>query len=118
MSHELLASNERPQVHLLKLCKTLLSEFETLMYLNRIGIPTPTVHEYSLISDTNDTGVNYLLMDKLDASPLMWYNLGSDQCRHVLYQLANIFVTLEHHSFRQIGFIQPLTLLQIAWSLN
>ncbi|KAG1848298.1 hypothetical protein DFJ58DRAFT_705076 [Suillus subalutaceus] len=88
----------------------LLSEFATLEYLNRIGVPTPTIHRYGLAADSNGIDVNYILMDKLQASPLEWYDLGPDQRRRVLHQLANIFITLDHHSFRQTGsIIQPHT---------
>ncbi|KAG2058291.1 hypothetical protein BDR06DRAFT_950747 [Suillus hirtellus] len=86
----------------------LLSEFATLVYLNRIGVPTPVVHGYGITADPNGVDVNYILMDKLQASPLKWYDLGSDQRRRVLHQLANIFITLDYHSFRQSGsIIQP-----------
>ena len=51
----------------------LLSEFATLMYLNRIGVPAPSVHGYGL---TTDVDVNYIIMDKLEASPVNWHNLG------------------------------------------
>ncbi|KAG0702633.1 hypothetical protein DFH29DRAFT_804745 [Suillus ampliporus] len=73
----------------------LLSEFATLMYLNRIRVPAPPAHRYGRIpANTNGVDVNYILMDKLEAFPL-----------HV----ANIFITLEHNSFRQTGYIQPPT---------
>lgn len=86
----------------------LLSECATLVYLNSIGVPTPAVHGYGLTTDSNGVDVNYILMDKLQASPLEWHNLGSDQRGRVLHQLANIFIKLDHHSFRQTGsIIQP-----------
>jgi hypothetical protein len=85
----------------------LLSEFATLVYLHRIGVPAPTVHGYGLMADTNGVGVNYILMDKLQASPLRWHNLGPDGRHHILRQLAKVFISLERNSFRQTGSIQP-----------
>ncbi|KAG2039225.1 hypothetical protein BDR03DRAFT_952263 [Suillus americanus] len=47
-------------------------------------------------------------MDKLHAPPLEWYDLGPDQRHRVLRQLANIFITLDRHSFRQTSSIIQL----------
>jgi hypothetical protein len=82
------------------------SEFATLTYLNRIGVPAPHVHGYGLAADVNGVGVNYILQDQLKGSPPKWQDLGSDERHQVLAQLANIFVALDHHSFRRTGSIQ------------
>jgi len=47
----------------------LLSEFTTLMCLDRIVVPSPTVHGYGLSININSVDVNYILIDKLEASP-------------------------------------------------
>ena len=58
---------------------------------------------YCLLNDIDGVGVNYILMYMLQASPLQWNCLESKSCRHVLQQLAKIFITLERHSFHQTG---------------
>ncbi|KAG5633925.1 hypothetical protein H0H81_004381, partial [Sphagnurus paluster] len=83
------------------------SEYATLSWLHRIGFPAPAVYGYGLAAHPNIAGVGYMIMEKLEASPLHWPGLSSDQRYHVLRQLAQLYLTLEHHSFDRAGSIYP-----------
>ncbi|KAG5649269.1 hypothetical protein H0H81_004980 [Sphagnurus paluster] len=83
------------------------SEYATLSWLRRIGFPAPAAYGYGLTAEPNIAGVNYIIMDKLEASPLHWSSLSSDQRNHILHQLAETYLTLELHSFDQAGSIYP-----------
>ncbi|OJA14608.1 hypothetical protein AZE42_07964 [Rhizopogon vesiculosus] len=63
---------------------------------------------------TDGTGVNYILMDKLGASPLRCNGLDFYWRCRIPHQLANIFITLEYHSFRHTGSIQS----QAPWGVD
>lgn len=79
------------------------SEVSTMQFLFNVGLPVPRVHGYSPHSDTNAVGRPFILMDMIKGKPLNWYAADDAAKKHVLRQLADIFITLSQHPFETIG---------------
>ncbi|KIM44111.1 hypothetical protein M413DRAFT_443157 [Hebeloma cylindrosporum] len=92
------------------------SEAATYHFLSsRTSIPVPKVHDYALCdSPSNAIGVGYILIDKLDGVPLSDRVLGEDDRKHVLNQLADIFISLKQHPFSEIGCLSSPESLSIG----
>jgi len=91
------------------------SEAATYRFISsRTSIPVPNVHDYAYYSPSNAIGVGYILIDKLDGVPLSNCDLGEDDRKHVLNQLADIFISLKQHSFSEIGCLASPEALSIG----
>jgi len=86
------------------------SEAATLMYLERnTRLPTPTIFDWGYASDpTNAIGVDYILMEKLDGTPLNWPAANLEQKEKILQQLADVFLEIERHPFSAVGSLVTL----------
>lgn len=81
------------------------SEAATMTYLQQhTRIPTPRIFDWACESDpTNQLGVGYILMEKLDGKPLDWQEATPEQKEKVLQQLVVIFLEIEKHPFKAMG---------------
>jgi hypothetical protein len=81
------------------------SEIATMLYLQEhTCIPVPKIFDWACESDsTNDIGVDYILMDKLEGKPLNWQVATSAQKERVMQQLVDIFLEIEKHPFKAAG---------------
>ncbi|KAI9147650.1 hypothetical protein HJFPF1_12680 [Paramyrothecium foliicola] len=78
------------------------SEYATLKWLERLGIPTPKAHAFGLASDpTNLVGVSYLLEDAMTGRAFDAYTATSEQKHHVYKQYAAILVKIRNHGLDQ-----------------
>ena len=76
--------------------KRFLSEAATYRFLSsRTKIPMPEVHDYAIDSPSNPIGVGYILMDKLAGKPLSACNLNNEYRKHVIMQLADVYIALK-----------------------
>lgn len=83
------------------------SEFATYRHLARAGIPVPKVYDYANDEDPkNLVGAGYILLEKLSGKPLEWHEASEVQKEWFLRQLADVYVSLEQHSFDIIGRLQ------------
>ena len=80
-----------------------LSEVFTLKYLESTTVPAPKVYHFATESSENPVGVPFMLMEKMEGSPLVWDETTSAQKTKVLEQLADIFLSLEEHQFHSTG---------------
>lgn len=81
------------------------SEVFTLKYLESTLVPTPKLFHFADESSENPVGVPFMLIEKMEGSPLEWDTTTSVQKTKVLEQLADIFLALEEHPFRSTGSI-------------
>ncbi|KAF6784150.1 hypothetical protein CSOJ01_15798 [Colletotrichum sojae] len=79
------------------------SEFATLQYLERTGVPAPKVYDFALEHADNPVGVGYILMEQLPGRSLRWSTATPEQRNVVMDQLADIFVELHRHPFGLLG---------------
>lgn len=83
------------------------SEVATMRFLASIGIPVPHVHDFSVHTDHSPIGVPYILMDMVKGHALDWNVVGDAAKKHILEQLADIFIRLSQHPFDSIGCLYP-----------
>ncbi|KAF8073780.1 hypothetical protein FPV67DRAFT_1576704 [Lyophyllum atratum] len=84
--------------------RLILSEAATYRFLSsQTQIPVPEVHDCAIDSPSNPVGVGYILMDKLEGTPLSNFDLSNDDRKRVLGQLADVFVALKQNPFPEIG---------------
>ncbi|KAI1774800.1 hypothetical protein F4818DRAFT_418980 [Hypoxylon cercidicola] len=84
-----------------------LSEVATLKFLAQTSVPAPRVHSYQLESPDNPIGTSYILMSKLEGSPLDWYEASSQQRIKVMEQLADLYLEFEKYPFQLTGSFVP-----------
>ncbi|KAI1387719.1 uncharacterized protein F4822DRAFT_430466 [Hypoxylon trugodes] len=80
-----------------------LSEVATLKFLAQTSVPIPRVHSYQLEYPDNPVGTSYVLMSKLEGSPLDWNEASPQQRIKVMEQLADIFLELEKYPIWLMG---------------
>jgi len=80
-----------------------LSEVAIMEFLKTTAVPSPDIHHYQKDSKSNPVGVSFILMDKLPGKPLNLNLANSFQRRHLLEQLADIYLELERHPFEKMG---------------
>jgi hypothetical protein len=83
--------------------RLILSEVATYGFLSKTRIPVPAIHDYAIDSPSNPIGVGYILMDKVAGKPLSACVLTDDNRKHILSQLADVFIALKQHPFYEIG---------------
>ena len=82
----------------------LASEYATLKWLQKVGIPSPKVHAYGLRGDpANTTGFAFLLIDELPGTPYLLTEPTMEQKRKVYDGVAEILRKLEGFPFDRIG---------------
>ncbi|KAI9856373.1 MAG: hypothetical protein M1813_009124 [Trichoglossum hirsutum] len=81
------------------------SEAATMTFLQRnTCIPAPKIFDWACESEPgNSLGVSYILMEKLDGSPLDWRVATPLQREKLMQQLADIFLEIEKHPFEAMG---------------
>ncbi|KAG6063247.1 hypothetical protein E4U32_001456 [Claviceps aff. humidiphila group G2b] len=81
------------------------SEATTLQFLDRhTRVPSPRVFDWACESDpTNTIGVGYILMEKLNGTPLHWQRATASQKEKIVRQYADIMLEIERHPFDQLG---------------
>ncbi|KAI9055645.1 hypothetical protein LZ554_000589 [Drepanopeziza brunnea f. sp. 'monogermtubi'] len=83
------------------------SEFATYKYLAGAGIPVPAVFDIADDGDPlNLVGAGYILFQKLQGRPMDWASASGEQKTNFSRQLAEVYVKLEQHPFRQLGRLQ------------
>ncbi|KAK0610583.1 hypothetical protein B0T17DRAFT_565496 [Bombardia bombarda] len=92
------------------------SEAATMLFLKRhTRIPSPRVFGWACESDPgNAVGVGYILMEKLEGTPLDWQNATTAQREKVVRQLADIMLEIERHPFDRLGSLTPMTAVSRA----
>ncbi|KAL4937611.1 hypothetical protein BDV06DRAFT_215735 [Aspergillus oleicola] len=84
------------------------SEVATLHFLGKTNVPSPKVFDYNL--DGGSVGVGYILLEKMTGKSLRWSLATSEQRKKVMSQLADIYIELQTHPFKQMGSLnQPGT---------
>ncbi|KAG6222048.1 hypothetical protein E4U34_001612 [Claviceps purpurea] len=81
------------------------SEAMTMQFLERhTRVPSPRVFDWACESDpTNTIGVGYILMEKLNGTPLHWQSATAVQKEKIVRQFADIMLEIERHPFDQLG---------------
>ncbi|KAG6092056.1 hypothetical protein E4U30_005923 [Claviceps sp. LM220 group G6] len=81
------------------------SEATTMQFLERhTRVPCPRVFDWACESDpTNTIGVGYILMEKLNGTPLDWQHATASQKKKIVRQYADIMLEIERHPFDQLG---------------
>ncbi|KAG6290459.1 hypothetical protein E4U09_004410 [Claviceps aff. purpurea] len=81
------------------------SEALTLQFLERhTRVPCPRVFDWACESDpTNTIGVGYILMEKLNGTPLHWQSATAVQKEKIVRQFADMMLEIERHPFDQLG---------------
>ena len=81
------------------------SEAATMTFLQRhTCIPVPKIFDWACESEPgNSLGVGYILVEKLDGSPLDWRRATPLQKEKLMRQLAGIFLEIEKHPFEAMG---------------
>ncbi|UNI18128.1 hypothetical protein JDV02_004418 [Purpureocillium takamizusanense] len=81
------------------------SEAATMEFLQRhTRVPSPRVFDWACESDpANAVGVGYILMEKLQGTPLDWQGATTAQREKVVRQLADIMLEIERHPFDRLG---------------
>ncbi|KAG6047686.1 hypothetical protein E4U39_000208 [Claviceps sp. Clav50 group G5] len=81
------------------------SEATTMQFLDRhTSVPSPRVFDWACESDpTNTIGVGYILMEKLNGTPLHWHSATASQKEKIVRQYADIMLEIERHPFDQLG---------------
>ncbi|KAF7555971.1 hypothetical protein G7046_g6436 [Stylonectria norvegica] len=75
------------------------SEFSTLRWLEKIGIPTPEAYGFGVSSDpSNLVGASYILEEAMPGKPFYPHQATAKQTSHVYNQYADILAELSHHS--------------------
>ncbi|KAI0385191.1 hypothetical protein F5Y04DRAFT_207122 [Hypomontagnella monticulosa] len=87
------------------------SEAATMEFLQRhTRIPSPRVFDWACESDpANAVGVGYILMEKLQGTPLDWQGATTAQREKVVRQLADIMLEIEKHPFDRLGSLAATT---------
>lgn len=87
------------------------SEAATMEFLQRhTRIPSPRVFGWACESDpANTVGVGYILMEKLQGTPLDWQGATTTQREKVVRQLADIMLEIERHPFDGLGSLVATT---------
>ncbi|KAG6131365.1 hypothetical protein E4U12_003777 [Claviceps purpurea] len=81
------------------------SEATTMQFLDRhTRVPSPRVFDWACESDpTNTIGIGYILMEKLNGTPLKWYEATATQKEKIVRQFVEIMLEIERHPFDQLG---------------
>ncbi len=81
------------------------SEAATMQFLQgHTSIPSPRIFDWACESDPlNTVGVGYILMEKLQGSPLDWQKATAAQREKVVWQLADVMIEIERHPFEALG---------------
>lgn len=89
----------------------LASEAATMQFLERhTRVPSPRVFDWAIESDpANEVGVGYILMEKMNVTPLDWQGATTAQREKVVQQLADILLEIEKHPFAKLGSLVPMT---------
>ncbi|KAG6153261.1 hypothetical protein E4U37_003076 [Claviceps purpurea] len=67
-------------------------------------VPSPRVFDWACESDpTNTIGVGYILMEKLNGTPLHWQSATAVQKEKIVRQFADIMLEIERHPFDKLG---------------
>lgn len=87
------------------------SEAATMEFLQRhTRIPSPRVFDWACESDpANTVGVGYILMEKLQGTPLDWQGATAAQREKVVRQLVDIMLEIERHPFDRLGSLVATT---------
>lgn len=87
------------------------SEAATMEFLQRhTRIPSPCLFDWACESDpANAVGVGYILMEKLQGTPLDWQGATTAQREKVVRQLADIMLEIERHPFDRLGSLVATT---------
>ncbi|KAG6075572.1 hypothetical protein E4U16_003292 [Claviceps sp. LM84 group G4] len=81
------------------------SEALTMQYLDsHTRVPSPRVFDWACESDpTNTIGLGYILMEKLNGTPLRWHEATTAQKEKIVRQFADIMLEIERHPFDKLG---------------
>ncbi|KAK8087915.1 hypothetical protein PG997_002876 [Apiospora hydei] len=81
------------------------SEAATMFYLQKqTRLPTPKIFDWACEADPeNRVRAGYILMEKIDATPLDWQAATDEQRETIMQQLADIFIEIEKHPFASMG---------------
>jgi len=80
------------------------SEFATYRFLATADVPAPEVYDCADDDDpTNLVGAGYILLEKIAGKPLVWHEASEVQKEKLCSQLAEIYTSLEQHSFSKLG---------------
>ncbi|KAK8029424.1 hypothetical protein PG993_010715 [Apiospora rasikravindrae] len=81
------------------------SEAITMFYLQQhTHLPTPKIFDWACEADPeNCARIGYILMEKMDATPLNWQAATGEQKETIMQQLADIFIEIEKHPFTTMG---------------
>ncbi|KAF6811987.1 hypothetical protein CSOJ01_05425 [Colletotrichum sojae] len=87
------------------------SEAATMEFLQRrTRIPSPRVYDWACESDpTNAVGVGYIMMEKMQGTPLDWQGATTAQREKIVRQLAGIMLEIERHPFDKLGSLMTTT---------
>ncbi|KAG6207437.1 hypothetical protein E4U35_000965 [Claviceps purpurea] len=89
-----------------ELCDSILeSEALTMQFLDRhTRVPSPRVFDWACESDpTNTIGVGYILMEKLNGTPLDWQRATVSQKEKIVRQYADVMLEIARHPFDKLG---------------
>ncbi|KAG6063248.1 hypothetical protein E4U32_001457 [Claviceps aff. humidiphila group G2b] len=83
------------------------SEATTMQFLDRhTRVPSPRVFDWACESDpTNTIGVGYILMEKLNGTPLRWQRATASQKEKIVRQYADIMLEIARHPFDKLGWL-------------
>ncbi|KAG6141686.1 hypothetical protein E4U28_002953 [Claviceps purpurea] len=83
------------------------SQALTMQFLDcHTRVPSPRVFDWACESDpTNTIGVGYILMEKLNGTPLDWQRATASQKEKIVRQYADIMLEIARHPFDQLGWL-------------
>ncbi|KAI5240868.1 hypothetical protein E4T42_08224 [Aureobasidium subglaciale] len=80
------------------------SEIATLLFLDKVNIPSPKLFGYALeVDEGNGVGAGYMFIEVLPGTQLDWSDLTHEQTRKVVAQMADMAIEVSKHPMDSIG---------------